>query len=390
MATQGSATMFDLVVQAGRVIDPSRSLDGQGWVGIRGDRIETTIIDGDDGRPWNPSASATLDFPDGVLLPGLVDMHAHPAIENSKYGIEPDTHILVRGATTVLSQGDAGARHWPHYRTNLINRSKTRVRLAINLSTSGESKAKHSLGDLADADVAACSDAIRDGGDLIWGIAVNTAEPVLGNSDPREILQRAIQVGENTSRPLLVGTRHAPDFPLDELLGQLRSGDVITYCFHGMSDRIEQDGHVLDCVWQARERGVLFDIGHGMGSFDFDVAEAVIRDGFLPDTISTDQYRRHVGSRPQHDLPLTVSKLLAAGMEDNDVWPRVTNRPAELLGLGGEIGTLQPGACADLVVLTQTPVAIPLQDVNGNERTGPAWTATAVVRGGEVIVSGSA
>jgi imidazolonepropionase-like amidohydrolase len=77
-------------------------------------------------------------------------------------------------------------------------------------------------------------------------------------------------------------------------------------------------------------------------------------------------------------------------MEDDDVWPRVTNRPAELLGLGGEIGTLQPGACADLVVLTQTSVDIPLQDVNGKERTGPAWAATAVVRGGEVVVSGLA
>jgi dihydroorotase len=142
---------------------------------------------------------------------------------------------------------------------------------------------------------------------------------------------------------------------------------------------------VLHCVWRARERGVLFDTGHGMGSFDFEVAETVIKEGFLPDTISTDQYRRHVGSNPQHDLPLTVSKLLAVGMREEDAWPRITSRPAKLLGLADEVGTLAPGACADLVVLTQAKKESPLRDVSGNERPGRIWSATAVVRGGEVV-----
>ena len=133
-----------------------------------------------------------LDHPSGVLMPGLVDMHAHPAIEDSKYGIDPDVHFLPRGTTTVMSQGDAGAQNWPRYRERLIERARTRVRMAINLSASGESNPGFSLGDLAEADVDACVRAIHDGGDLIWGIAINVAEAVCGNSDPREMLRRAI------------------------------------------------------------------------------------------------------------------------------------------------------------------------------------------------------
>ena len=374
---------YDLLVTAGRIEDPARGLRGPGYVATKGDRIASTAIGADANEV--PAAARRLDFPDGVLLPGLVDMHAHPAIEDSKYGIDPDEHFLPRGSTTVMSQGDAGARNWPRYRERLIGRARTRVRMAINLAASGESNPGFSLGDLAEADVDACVDAINDGGHLIWGIAINVAEAVCGDCDPREMLRRAIEAGEATDRPLLVGTRHAEDFPLDELLHQLRPGDVVTYCLHGLVDRIARDGRVLDCVWQARDRGVLFDTGHGMGSFDFEVAETVIREGFLPDTISTDQYRRHVGSNPQHDLPLTVSKLLAVGMREEDAWPRITSCPAEVLGLAGEVGTLAPGACADLVVLTEANEEVPLRDISGNERPGRIWSAAAVVRGGEVV-----
>ena len=375
---------FDLLITAGQVVDPARGLAGPGFVATSGDRIaETSVGSAVDG---NPIAGIRLDYPGGVLLPGLVDMHAHPAVEESKYGIDPDEHFLPRGVTTVMSQGDAGARNWARYRERLIETARTRVRMAINLSASGESNPGPSLDDLAEADVDACVKAIRDGGDLIWGIAINVAEAVCGDCDPREMLRRAIQVGEATDRPLLVGTRHADDFPLDGLLDAVatrRCRDLLParahrpHCTGWPRTRLRVAG--------ARERGVLFDTGHGMGSFDFEVAETVVKEGFLPDTISTDQYRRHVGSSPQHDLPLTVSKLLAVGMRAEDAWPRVTSRPAELLHLAGEVGTLTPGACADLVVLTESEAESALRDVGGNERPGKIWSAEAVVRAGKLV-----
>ena len=373
---------IDTLITAGRMVDSHSGYDGPGYVAVAGGRI---VASGPVAGNSILESHRHLEFPGGVLLPGLVDLHAHPAVEDSKYGMDPDVHMLPRGTTTVLSQGDAGATNWPRYRERVIDTAKTRVRLALNLAASGESNLGHSLGALEEADVDACVDAIRSGGPLIWGVAINVSEVVCGRTDPREMLRRALDVAEQTQCPLLVGTRHGKDWELEDFLGYLRPGDVVTYCFHALSDAIVQEGRVLECVWEARARGVLFDTGHGMGSFDFAIAEAAIQDGFLPDTVSTDQYRRHIGSIPQHDLPLTISKLMAAGMRDVDIWPRVTQRPAEVLGLDGEIGSLQVGSCADIVVLEEGKTTSKLLDVNGDSRMGAIWEAALVVRNGEVV-----
>lgn len=372
--------VYDLLVSAGRVVCPATGFDGPGTVAVRGDRIVAV----DD--QINGSAREVWDFPDSMLLPGLVDMHAHPAREGSKYGVDPDVHFLPRGVTTVLSQGDAGAGNWSRYRESIIEGARTRVRLAINLSVTGESiPTSGCFENLDDVDVDACVAAIEDGGDAIWGIAANIAQSCAGDNDPREILNRALEAGNQTNRPLLFGTRREPDFPFEEQLELLRPGDVITYCFQSNLDCVVADGRVKDEVWAAREKGILFDIGHGMNSFHFEVAEVAIANGFLPDTISTDQYIRHVDSNPQHDLPRTLSKLLAVGITEADALARITVDPAEFLGLSGEVGTLAPGACADLAVLWFNEDALPLQDVKGLERPGGCWEPIFTVRAGEVV-----
>ena len=253
------------------------------------------------------------------------------------------------------------------------------------MAAPGESKPTGCFEDLGDVDVEACVRAIEDGGGDIWGIAVNVSDVTCGANDPREIMTRALEAAGRTDRPLLFGARRGPDWPLEEQLALLRPGDVVTYCLHGPPQSIVQDGRVRDCVWEARRRGVLFDTGHGMQSFDFDVAEAAIAQGFLPDTISTDQYRRHVGSVPPHDVPLTVSKLLVAGMSEADAWPRITSVPTALLGLEGEAGTLAPGACADLVALRWKAGPETLRDTADKTRSGGRWEPVLVVRAGEVV-----
>ena len=122
-----------------------------------------------------------------------------------------------------------------------------------------------------------------------------------------------------------------------------------------------------------------------MASLDFATAEAAIADGFLPDTISTDQYFRHTDSNPRHDLLRTLSKLLASGMSEQDAFPRVTQRPAQILGLAGEVGTLAPGSCADLCIARWNDNALPLVDVSGNSRPGGCYEPVLTVRGGEVV-----
>ena len=166
---------IDTLITAGRMVDSHSGYDGPGYVAVAGGRI---VASGPVAGNSILESHRHLEFPEGVLLPGLVDLHAHPAVEDSKYGMDPDVHMLPRGTTTVLSQGDAGATNWPRYRERVIDTAKTRVRLALNLAASGESNLGHSLGAVEEADVDACVDAIRSGGPLIWGVAINVSEAV--------------------------------------------------------------------------------------------------------------------------------------------------------------------------------------------------------------------
>lgn len=375
------SAQFDLLIRAGRVYCSDTGFEGPGAVAMTGDRIAACD------REVTGDARTTLDFPHDVLLPGLVDLHAHPAREGSKYGVDPDLEFLPRGVTTVMSQGDAGADNWARYRETTIAASRTRVRLAINLSRRGESVPGGCCENIDDCDVHACVAAIEDGGDDIWGVSANVGEIACGATEPREVMRRALQVAERTRRPLLYGMRRHDQWPMEEQLALLRPGDVVTYCFRPEPGGIVANGRVHPAASAAHERGVLFDVGHGMNSFDFNVAAAALADGFAPDTISSDQYLKHVGSQPQHDLPRVMSKMIAAGMTEADAFAAVTRRPACVLGLAGEIGTLRVGACADLTVLRWNESGA-LADAFGAQRVGGCWEAVLTVRAGQPIETG--
>jgi len=372
----------DLVVSAGRVIDPVDGSDGPGWVAVAAGRI--AAVGGATDAP--PPSRCRLDYPDGILLPGLVDMHAHPGLEDSRYGIDPDTSMLARGSTTVLSQGDAGARNWPRYRERVIDGCKTRVRMALHLSRNGESNPAGPFTEMEFADVVECVAAIEgDDSDAIWGIAVNTGVSTCGTSDPHEILRRALEAAEATGKPLLFGPRKAPGWELEDQLELLRPGDVFTYCSDPRETSLVRDGRVRECSWRARERGVLFDLGHGQTTINYDVLAPMVDEGFLPDTISSDVYSRHLGLTPQHDLPLVMSMARATGMNEADIWPRVTSIPALHLGLDGETGTLARGLCADLSVLRWDLEVRPHVDSAGNEMEGGIYLPVVTVRAGELF-----
>ena len=370
---------FDLLIQAGRVVCPRTGRDAAGSVGISDGRI--AAID----PPEDSAADQALAFPDAVLLPGLVDLHAHPAKSGSKYGVDPDREFLPRGVTTVLSQGDAGADNWANYRQETIEGSRTRVRLAISISRHGESLQRPCLDDLDWLDVDACAEAIAEGGELIWGIAVNCSRASAGACDPAQALDLALEAARATDRPLLFGLREDEDWAFAEQLELLRPGDVVTYSFRREPHGIVAGGRVRPEVLAAREKGVLFDVGHGMTSLDFGELEAALAEGFPPDTISTDQYARHTDSTPQHDLPRTMSKLLAAGMPEADIFTAVTSRPAQVLGLSGKAGGLRLGGPADLTLLEFRDDAPPLQDVHGTTRPGGCYEAVLTVRAGEAF-----
>ena len=375
----------DLLIRAGRVFCAETNIDGPGSVLINGDKIGSTRPD----LEIDPSATI-IDLPNCLIMPGLIDMHAHPAPPDWKYGMDADKEVLPRGTTTMLSQGDAGAKVWDQYLEDIISASETRILMAISPSVQGESEHKPALGYMEDIDTNQCVDTILRGGKHIWGISINVNPGVTGTNDPKQIMNKTLEAAERTGKPLLFGARiETSEWPLGDQLDILRPSDIVTYCFRKNTQSIVDDGHVIDAAWRARERGVLFDIGHGMASFDFSIAETAISDGFMPDTISTDFYRRHTNSSPRHDLPRTMSKLIAAGMDEKDVFERVTSRPAKAIGMTGEIGTLATGACADLAILRWNSTVESLTDVNGNSRSGGCWEPVAAIRNGKLIYTDS-
>ncbi|MCH7594580.1 MAG: hypothetical protein IIB27_08720 [Chloroflexi bacterium] len=378
----GSMKSVDLVISAGRVIDPITGSDAPGWVAIVDGRISAT----GPASSEPPPALTRLDYPDGILLPGLIDLHAHPGLGDGRYGIDPDVHMLARGSTTVLSQGDAGARNWARYREQVVEGRKTRIRMALHISRNGESNPDGPFTEMEFADVAECVAAIEgDDSGAIWGITVNTSVMTCGTSDPHEILRRALEAAEATGKPLLFGPRRAPGWELEDQLELLRPGDVFTYCSDPRETSLVRDGRVRDCARAARERGILYDLGHGTTSINFVALEAMVSEEFLPDTISSDVYSAHLGVEPVHDLPLVMSKVRAAGMTEADIWPRVTSRPAEVLGLAGEIGSLRIGYCADISVLRWDPGPYVHSDHAGNDRSGGIYRPLVTIRAGEVF-----
>lgn len=352
----------DLVIRAGRVLCAATGRDGPGMVAVHDGRI----VDAGE----SPSARTVLEFHDALLIPGLVDLHAHPARGGSKYGICPDRYMLPTGVTTVLSQGDAGALTWPAYRDDVVRVCRTRVRLALNLSARGEASPLACFGEPADVDVEACVAALAGGGDDLWGISVNVSRFSSGTTDPRWVVARALEAAQRSGKPLLYGPRETVDWPLADQLAQLRPGDVVTYCYMGSKNVLENRTHVHPAARAARERGVLFDVGHGTAAYDDELARVAIADGFAPDTISSDLYAAHLGRAPRHDLPRVISQLVAAGMPERDAFAAATVRPAALLGLAGEVGTLAPGACADLTVL---------------RKADGVWQAIATIRAGRMV-----
>ena len=370
---------FDLLIRAGRLFCSATNRDGPGEIALHNGRIVAVDL------RVSGSACETLSFPDAVVVPGMLDLHAHPANRDSVFGVAPDEHMLAHGVTSVLSQGDVGADHCQQYLEHTINRSETRVRLALNLSRVGETKTTGCFENLADADTDRCINAIDSHRHAIWGLAVNVSHMACGTTDPRQVLERGLHVAAACDIPILFGMRRPEDWALQEQLESLRPGDVVTYCFRRQPHCIVRQGQVLPEIRAARDRGILFDLGHGAASFDFDVAQTAIAEGFTPDTISTDLQRRHLDMTPRHTLPRTMAKLRAAGMQETDIFAAVSQTPARVMRVFPHTGCLKLGTSADLAILKWSDLPEELEDATGNTRVAHTWSAIATIRNGRVI-----
>jgi dihydroorotase len=378
----GLALQYDLLLQGGHVIDAKNKISAVRDVGIRDGKIAAV-------EPHLDPAHAlkVVNVRGLYVTPGLVDIHVHVyagtgeprsfAGDNSLY---PDGHTFRSGVTTVADAGCAGWRNFDDFKQRIIDRSKTRVLAFLNIVGNGMRGPKFE-NDLADMEAKPAAEmALRHKG-LIIGI--KTAHYAGPEWTP---VEHAVEAGTLAEIPVMVdfGTNR-PERPMSELVTvKLRPGDIYTHVYSGLRNEQDESGRVNPALWQARKRGVIFDVGHGNGSFAWRIAVPAIKEGFLPDSISTDLHVAGMNSGLK-DMLNVLDKFLALGLSMEDVVARSTWNPAREIHRE-DLGNLSAGASADVAVLRLERGAFGFTDTYGARlKSDRKLTCELTLRDGKVV-----
>jgi dihydroorotase len=358
------ATDFDLLIKGGTVIDPAEGIHAPRDVAIAGNRIAEVADEIHTERAQN-----VIDASGLLVTPGLIDLHVHVWEGVSHYGVPPDPTCLARGVTTAFDAGSAGSDTFPGFKKFIIDVSATRIRAFLHISSQG--MLSTDIGELTDiryADVNKAIQTCESYTEDIVGIKIRMSRNLVGENG-RESWNRAREVCEATGLPLMVHPNASP-LSMADMLGELRAGDIVTHCFHQSDTGIlSSEGEILPEVKKANDKGVHFDVGHGQGSFSFDVAESALRQGIVPGTISSDLHVYNVNG-PVYDQITTISKFLTLGFTLDEVIEKVTFAPAKAMGMTAEIGSLLEGSCADVSIIQLETGTYEYTDAHGQTRTG--------------------
>jgi dihydroorotase len=372
---------YDLLIVGGHVIDPKNGISGVRDVAIANGKIAAVAAHLDPAEARKTVKAAGL-----YVTPGLIDIHVHVfagmgerasyAGDNSLY---PDGFTFRAGVTSVADAGCAGWRNFEEFKQRIIDRSKTRVLAFLNIVGNGMRGARFE-NDLADMDPGPAAEIAQRYKGLIVGI--KTAHYAGPEWTP---VEHAVEAGTKAGIPVMVdfGTDH-PERPLADLLTKkLRPSDIYTHCYSGLRHEIV-DGKVNPGMIEGRKRGVIFDVGHGGGSFAWRIAVPAIRQGFLPDSISTDL---HIGSMNSgmKDMLNLMSKFLVLGVPLDDIILRSTWNPAREIH-HDELGNLSVGSPADVAVLRLEAGHFGFTDMYGARLDGTRkLSCEMTVRDGKVV-----
>src|SRR2546428_7147219 len=354
-----------MLIQGGTVVDPALGPSALRDVRLADGRVAAL---GENLRPV--PGEEVVDARGLFVTPGLVDLHVHVYYGASHYVIEPDPHCLATGTTTVVDAGSAGALTFAAFRTYVIEVAETRILPLLNIGAPGMVSAE--IGELEDVrfvDRAKALQTIEGNRDLIHGVEVRLSRQQAGGN-ARLALSTALETAAAARLPLMVHVGDTP-IPLEDILRELRRGDVMTHCFHGREQGVlDERGRVRDEARRAVGRGVVFDVGHGVGSFTFAVARAALAQDLRPGTISSDLHVYNVHG-PVFDLATTMTKFLALGLVLDEVVRMTTEAPAKAIGASGELGTLSPRAAAGWTRPRTLPGRFLLSDPPGAGGGGP-------------------
>jgi dihydroorotase len=350
---------FDLVLRGGRVLDPSQGLDRVTDVAFADGRVAAV------GDNLAFGATNVEDVSGQIVTPGLIDLHTHVYWGGTSLGIDADDFGRRSGVTTCVDTGSAGPGNFAGFRRHVIERSDVRILAYLHISFAGIYAFSNRImvGESHDMRLMAARDTvevIEANRDMIVGVKVRLGRHASGDSGIAP-LDVAMQAAEQTGLPLMVHIDEPPP-TYEAVVDRLRPGDILTHCFRPFPNApVRPDGRVRPAVLRARERGVLFDIGHGKGSFAYATARPMLAAGFLPDTISSDVHQLCING-PAYDQVTTMSKFLCLGMSLADVIAASTVNAARALGRP-ELGSLTPGSVGDASLLRVSEGRFEYEDV---------------------------
>jgi len=376
-AAMGPNDKFDLLIKGGDVLDPSQSLRGRRDIGIRFGVVEAVEPDIAEAR-----ALRVINASGKLVTPGLVDLHSHVYPYGSAIGIPADESVVNQCATTCVSAGDAGANNFAAFRRFIVGQTRTRLYAFVHIANVGLTPFPVAeLYNIDFAQVDACAKTIGENADIALGAKVRMSENIIAKHGT-EPLKRAIMACEKSG----IGAKvmcHIGGVETGELMSQildlLRPGDILTHAYSGFPNmagaftNIVQDGKLIPAALAAKQRGVIFDVGHGGGSFDYTVAEVAIPGGCGPDTISSDLHAVSGNTPGMPYLPWVMSKFMGLGFTLEQVVAMATVNPAKIINRAPKLGTLQIGAPGDVAIMELVEGPVSFVDTRNNKREGKAY-----------------
>jgi dihydroorotase len=345
--------MFDLIIKNGVLIDPSQNIQEKRDIAFSDGKVESV-------EPNIPSKDAkeVYDAEGSIVTPGFVDLHTHLFWGVSHYGVKPDETCLPNGVTTAIDAGTAGALNYEGFEEYVIKKSKTKTLAFLHISSIGLS-GHPSIGELMDfryLDYQKAIETSKKHSETICGIKIRVSDNLVGDLGPQAITL-AKEAAKELDLPLMVHPGRLPsNLSLADILSILEKGDILTHCFPPSyppklmkPSILNEKDELLDEVWEAQKKGVIFDVGHGRGSFSFQTAEKALEQGFLPNAISTDLHSYSL-IYPVYDMPTTISKFYNMGIPLNKAIELSTISPARVIRLNEKVGTLKTGATGDAVI----------------------------------------
>jgi dihydroorotase len=363
---------YDLLLKGGHVIDPANGIDAPRDVAVQNGRIARVAPEISTGE-----ATQVVDVADHLVTPGLLDIHTHVYAfsarpSTSVESMHADAHLFSAGVTTTVDAGTSGWRNFTEFKERCIDPSKVRILAFLNIAGNGmvDNVTEQTVSEMQPEIAAAI---VKAHPEVLVGIKTAhywTHKPWDTAHPPWASVDRALEAADLCGKPVMVDFWPRPperSYP-DLILKKLRPGDIHTHVFAQQFPILDETKKVNDFLFQARERGVIFDLGHGAGSFWFRNAVPALRGGFPPDSISTDFHMGNVNG-PVVSMLNTLSKYLSMGMPLQEVIYRSTVTPAREIG-HPELGTLSPGAEADVAVLKELEGTFGFADCGRARMTG--------------------